>query len=77
MFHFYTPPPLPEHLWFSVSENDSFSEVFGGYTEAATRVLTVTVVLKNFANFTGKRPCWSLFLIKSPSFRPATLLKTD
>ena len=25
-------------------------------------------VLKNFANFTGKHPCWSLFLIKLQAF---------
>ena len=34
-------------------------------------------VLKNFANVTGKHLCWSLFLMKSYAFRPATLLKRD
>ena len=34
-------------------------------------------VLKNFANFTGKHLCWSLFLIKFQTLRPATLLKRD
>ena len=29
--------------------------------------------LKNFANFTGKHLCWSLFLIKLQAFRPAKL----
>ena len=33
-------------------------------------------VLKNFANFTGKHLCWSLFLIRLQG-RPATLLKRD
>ena len=33
--------------------------------------------LKNFANFIGKHLCWSLFLIKSQSQGPATLLKRD
>ena len=33
-------------------------------------------VLKNFANFTGKHLCWSLFP-KLQAFRPATPLKTD
>ena len=28
-------------------------------------------VLKNFPIFTGKHPCWSLFLIKLQAFRPA------
>ena len=34
-------------------------------------------VLKNFANFIGKGLCRSLFLIKSQSLDPATLLKRD
>ena len=35
------------------------------------------VVLKNFAIFTRKRLCWSLFLIKLLTWRTATLLKRD
>ena len=31
--------------------------------------------LKNFANFTGKHLCWSLFSIKLQARRPATFLK--
>ena len=31
-------------------------------------------VLKNFALFTGKHLCWSLFLIKFPAWRPFALL---
>ena len=34
-------------------------------------------IFKNFANFKGKRLCWSLFFTKSRAFRPATLLKRD
>ena len=34
-------------------------------------------VLKNFAIYTGKDLCWSLFLIKLQAFRPAILLKWD
>ena len=34
-------------------------------------------VLNNFAYFTAKHPCWSLFLTKLQAFRPATLLKRD
>ena len=34
-------------------------------------------ILKNFVTFTGKRLCWSLFLIKLQAFRPETLLKRD
>ena len=34
-------------------------------------------VLDNFAIFTGKQLCWSLFLIKLQAFKLATLLKRD
>ena len=34
-------------------------------------------VLKNVAKFTGKRLCWSHFLIKLQTFRPAAFLKSD
>ena len=33
--------------------------------------------LKNFAKFTGKHLCWSLFIKESQALRPATLLKSD
>ena len=32
---------------------------------------------KNFASFTGKYLCWSLFFTKLQAFRPATLSKRD
>ena len=32
---------------------------------------------KNFANFTGKHLCWSFFLLKFQTLRPATLLKSN
>ena len=34
-------------------------------------------VLKNFAIFTGKHLCWSLFFIKLQTFRPSALLKRN
>ena len=34
-------------------------------------------VLENFAKFTGKRLCWSLFLNKAADWRTATLLRRD
>ena len=34
-------------------------------------------VLKDFALFTGKKLCWSLFLTNFQAWRPATLLKRD
>ena len=36
-----------------------------------------TGVYKNFAIFTGKHLCWSLFLIKLQASRPETLLEID
>ena len=38
-------------------------------------VLLKIDVLKNFALFTGKHLCWSLFLIHLQAFRPATFLE--
>ena len=32
---------------------------------------------RNFASFTGRQLCWSLFLIELQTFRPAALLKID
>ena len=34
-------------------------------------------VFRNFASFTGRQLCWSLFLIELQTFRPAALLKID
>ena len=34
-------------------------------------------VFYNYAIFTGKRPCWGLFLIKLKVCRPATILEKD
>ena len=39
------------------------------------KVFSEKGVLKNFAKFTGKHLCWSLFFNKVPSLRSATLLK--
>ena len=41
------------------------------------KIIFKTGTLKNFAIFTGKQLCWSLFLIKLRPWRPATLLKRD
>ena len=46
--------------------------------EAATdKVFCKKGFLKNFAIFTGKHLCWSLFVTIVQTFRPATLLKRD
>ena len=45
------------------------------YSEAATGGVLSKKVLKDFAKFTGKHLCQSLFFNKVAGFRPATLLK--
>ena len=45
------------------------------YLEAATKVFYKKDVFKNFAKFTCKHLCQSIFLNKVKGLRPATLLK--
>ena len=47
------------------------------FRSSRSQIFFRTGVLKIFANFTRKRLCWSLFLIKLPAWRPVTLLKRD
>ena len=47
------------------------------YRSSHRRCSLKTGTLKNFADFSGKHMCWSLLLIKSQIWRPATLLKRD
>ena len=47
------------------------------YIDAAPDVFYTKAVLKNYALFTEKQLCWSLFLIKLQALRSATLLKRD
>ena len=56
---------------------DSFSNFDKqNHTEAVGwRCSTKTVVLRNFAKFTGKHLHWSLFLLNFAGLRRATLLK--
>ena len=60
------------------SKLESISTIEDNYLEAATGGFFIKkAALKNFAIFTGKQLCWSLFLIKLQAFRLATLLKRD
>ena len=43
--------------------------------EAAFRRCFALGVLENFAHYTVKHPCWSLFFNKATGLRPATLIK--
>ena len=68
--------PRKEHIWQFA---DITPERYNGLSkdvEAATRdVLQKKGVLKNFAEFTGKQLCQSLFFNKVAGLRCATLLK--
>ena len=46
-------------------------------TGSRSQMFSKIGALKKFAIFTGKRLCWSLFLIKLLDFRSATLFKRD
>ena len=47
-------------------------------SRSSQRIYSVKkTVLKRFSNVTRKHLCWSLFLMKSYSFRSSTLLKRD
>ena len=45
--------------------------------KSSHRRCTIKKDVKNFASFTGKHLCWSLFLTKLLVSRPTTLLKRD
>ena len=47
------------------------------FRSSCLQVFNKIGVLKNFARFTGKHLCWSIFLIKLQRFRSATSLKRD
>ena len=47
------------------------------YRSSRLKMFYKIVVLKNFAIFTGKHLCWSLFFIKLQIWKPATLSKRD
>ena len=47
----------------------------GSYRSSRSQMFLKICVLKNFAKFTGKRLCWSLFLMMLQAWRAATLLK--
>ena len=53
----------------------NFSKFSDKHKQQSSGCVQSKDVLKNFANFTGKNLCWSLFLIKLEFWGPATLLK--
>ena len=44
------------------------------FSAKSSILISCWVLNQNFANFTGKHLCWSLFLIKFHAFRSATIL---
>ena len=52
-----------------------FVEIFAGYRSSRPEVFCKKDVLQNFAKFTGKHLCLSLFFNKVADLRPAILLK--
>ena len=50
-------------------------DLLGLFKSSYRRCSVKKGVFKNFANFTGKHLCWSLFLITLQVFRPAPLLE--
>ena len=57
-------------------ENDGRQNSRGTQKQPFTDVFEIGAP-KNFATFTEKHLCWSLFLTKLLAWGPATLLKTD
>ena len=49
-------------------QNSCLITLLKRYRSSHQRCSVKKGVLKNFANFTGKHPCWSLFLIKLQAF---------
>ena len=54
---------LPRYFWSNISMSKLFMATSEAYRTSRLEVFCKKGVLKNFANFTGKRLCWSLFLI--------------
>ena len=65
------PPPHPPHLLFKISASARFKNRSNHQSSFVKKD-----VLKNFAIFTWKHLCWSLFFIKLQAVRAATLLKS-
>ena len=77
------PPPIPAYL---ILPNVQRPRLLGPpvYSRPKSTIISRSshrrcsikkAVLKNLAIFTGKHPCWNVFLIKLQNFRTATLLK--
>ena len=82
-----SPCFLNIHLYLKIEDSNfdsskamvfDFKEDLNEYVQKQPpEVFCEKSVIKNSANFTGKRLNWSLFLVTLLSFKPATLLKRD
>ena len=54
-----------------------FQQIFWINRSSRSQMFFKIGILKNFAIITGKHLCWSLFLIKSQTWRSAALLNRD
>ena len=63
--------------WVMIFFTVIFSKFCKKFRSSHQRCSIKKAVLKNFAIFTGKHLCRSLFLIKSQDWRPTALLKRD
>ena len=61
--------------WLTVFFEDVYLPFSHSYRFSLPKAFCKQGALKNFAKFTGKWLCWSLFLIKVLEWGPATLLK--
>ena len=63
------------HAVFSIRNECVVLQVY--VNKQSSRGVLLKVALKNFAKFTGKHLCQSLFFNKNEGLRPAGLLKKD
>ena len=68
----YTPENTRRHLYFWYFQGDK-KGTLARYR--STEMFYKKGVFKNFAKFTGKHLCWSLFSNKVAGWKPAMLLK--
>ena len=74
LFHYLVI--FPQMTWHSAHSDDDVLTFRTGlekrYTEVVVRSSSLKLGSQNFANFTGKHLCWSLFLLKLQGWSPAT-----
>ena len=72
-----SPLKLTSHGILHYLWSADLAKSFSLFRSSRSQLFFKIGVPKNFANFTGKHPCWSLFLIELQTFKPTILLKRD